>query len=137
MWNPTNQIHARLFYTAEALGKIDEMHSAIFREIHVNNKMLTDEDEIQDFFGKFGVSAADFDKTFRSFAVEGQLARAKDLTKRYEIRGVPVIIVDGKYTTNAPGIKTHDDMLAVTDGTHRARAPEVTSQFTQPESPPE
>jgi len=112
-WNPTNQIHARMFYTAVALGKIDVLHSEIFREIHVNKKTLTSEDEIQDFFGKFGVSASDFQKTFRSFAVEGQLARAKDLTERYQIRSVPQIIVNGKYSTDAPGIKSHEYMLEV------------------------
>jgi protein dithiol oxidoreductase (disulfide-forming) len=115
MWNPTNQIHARIFYTAVALGKIDTMHSAIFHEIHVNKKMLTEEDEIQEFFGTFGVSASDFKKTFRSFAVEGQLARAKDLTQRYQVRSVPLLIVDGKYSTDAPGIKSYDNMFAVTD----------------------
>jgi thiol:disulfide interchange protein DsbA len=34
VWNPTLQIHARAFYTAEALGKGAEMHSEFFREIH-------------------------------------------------------------------------------------------------------
>ena len=113
MWNPTNQIHARIFYTAQALGKVDEMHAAIFREIHLNKKMLTDETDIQEFFERFGVSAADFQKTFRSFAVEGQLTRAKELTERYQIRSVPIIIVNGKYNTDAPGIKNFDNMLEV------------------------
>jgi protein dithiol oxidoreductase (disulfide-forming) len=113
MWNPTNQIHARIYYTAQALGKVEEMHPAIFREIHVNKKMLTSEDEIQEFFGTFGVSAADFQKTFRSFAVEGQLTRAKELTERYQIRSVPIIIVNGKYSTDAPGIKSYDNMLEI------------------------
>ena len=36
VWNPTLQIHARAFYTAEALGKGAEMHSEFFREIHEN-----------------------------------------------------------------------------------------------------
>lgn len=122
MWNPTNQIHARLFYTAQALGKAEEMHAAIFREIHVNRNMLTTEDEIQKFFAKFGVSAEDFQKSFRSFAVEGQLKRAKDLTERYQVRSVPMMIVDGKYTSDAPGIKSFDDMLAVvTELTERER----------------
>jgi thiol:disulfide interchange protein DsbA len=122
MWNPTNQIHARLFYTVQALGKAEEMHAAIFREIHVNRNLLTTEDEIQKFFAKFGVSAEDFQKTFRSFAVEGQLKRAKDLTERYQVRSVPMMIVDGKYTSDAPGIKTFDDMLAVvTELTERER----------------
>lgn len=113
MWNPTNQIHARLYYTAQALGKLEEMHTAIFREIHVNNKTLTTEEEIQSFFAKFGVSAADFQKTFRSFAVEGQLKRAKDLTERYQVRSVPLMIVNGKFNSDAPGVKSFEDMLAV------------------------
>ncbi len=114
MWNPVHQIHARLFYTAQALGKLEEMHSAIFREVHIEKRMLATEDEIQAFFRKFGVSAEDFQKTFRSFAVESQLKRAKELTERYQIRSVPLIIVDGKYSTDAPGIKSLDDVLAVT-----------------------
>lgn len=113
-WNPTHQIHARLFYTAQALGKIDEMHTAIFREIHLENRMLTTESEIQAFFARFGVSADEFQKTFRSFAVESQLKRAKELTERYQIRSVPLMIVNGKYSTDAPGIKSLNDMVAVT-----------------------
>jgi thiol:disulfide interchange protein DsbA len=114
MWNPTNQIHARLYYTALALGKAEEMHTAVFREIHVNNNMLTTEEEIQKFFAKFGVSAEEFQKAFRSFTVEGQLRRAKELTQRYEVRSVPLMIVNGKFNTDAPGLKNFDDILAVT-----------------------
>lgn len=113
MWNPTNQIHARMFYTAQVLGKLDEMHAAIFREMHVNKKMLTSEDDIQKFFAQFSVSEADFKKTFRSFAVEGMLNRAKELTERYQVRSVPLMIVNGKYNTDAPGIKDFDTMIAV------------------------
>jgi thiol:disulfide interchange protein DsbA len=113
MWNPTNQIHARLFYTAQALGKLEEMNTAVFRELHVEKKMLTDEGDIRKFFERFGVSEADFTKTFRSFAVEGQLKRARDLTERYQVRSVPLLIVNGKYTTSAPGIRNYDDMLSV------------------------
>ncbi|MBM4195598.1 MAG: thiol:disulfide interchange protein DsbA/DsbL [Gammaproteobacteria bacterium] len=123
MWNPTNQIHARMYYTAQALGKLEEMHTAIFREMHVNGKTLSKEEEVQAFFGKFGVSAADFQKTFRSFAVEGQLKRARDLTERYQIRSVPQLVVNGKYTTDAPGIKSFDNMFEiVTELIERERA---------------
>lgn len=115
MWNPVNQLHARLFYTAQALGKLEEMHAAIFREIHVNGKTLATDDDIRSFFGRFGVSAGDFGKTFRSFAVEGQLKRATDLMQRYQIRSVPVLIINGKFSTDAPGIRNFQDMLAVAE----------------------
>lgn len=115
MWNPTNQIHARMFYTAEALGKLDEMHDAIFREMHVNKKMLTTESAIEAFFENYGVSPEEFQKTFRSFAVESKLKRAKNLTQRYRIQSVPLLVINGKYVTTGKGLRNFDDILAVAD----------------------
>jgi thiol:disulfide interchange protein DsbA len=113
MWSTAHEIHARLYYTAMALNKLTDMHDAIFREIHVNNNKLIDDEHIQALFAKYGVGAEQFQKAFRSFTVEGQLRRAKELTLRYEIRSVPILVVNGKYTTDAPGVKSVDDMFAV------------------------
>ena len=115
MWNPTNQIHARMYYTIEALGKLDEMHDAIFREMHVNKKMLTTESAIEAFFENYGVSPEEFQKTFRSFAVESKLKRAKNLTQRYRIQSVPLLVINGKYVTTGKGLRNFDDILAVAD----------------------
>jgi thiol:disulfide interchange protein DsbA len=115
MWNPTNQIHARIFYTAEALNKLDVIHDAIFKEMHVNRKQLTSEDDIREFFARFDVSEEEFNSTFRSFGVESKLKRAKNLTQRYRIQSVPLLVINGKYLTTGPGVKNFDDMLAVAD----------------------
>lgn len=115
VWNPVNETHARIYYTAEALGKLDQISPAMFRSIHVENRPITDEKDIQLLFEQNGVSAADFNKAFRSFSVDSQIKRAKDLTVRYHVRGVPLIVVDGKYTTDGPEIRSHQDMLAVTE----------------------
>jgi len=115
MWNPTNEIHARLFYTLEALGQLDALHQAIFTEMHINNNMLTSEADIIAFVGKNGVSTDDFKKTFRSFAVESKLKRAKNLTQRYRIQSVPLLVINGKYLTSGDDIKNFNDMLAVAD----------------------
>ncbi len=115
MWNPTNAIHARLFYTLEALGKLDEVHQAIFTEMHVNKKQLVNEAEILNFVVRNGVSGDDFKKTFRSFAVESKLKRAENLTKRYRVQSVPVLVINGKYLTTGDGVKSFSDMLAVAD----------------------
>ncbi|MFQ5625985.1 MAG: thiol:disulfide interchange protein DsbA/DsbL [Methyloligellaceae bacterium] len=115
MWNPTNEIHARMFYTADALGKLDEMHGPIFREMHINRKTLTEEAVIEELFDGFGVSSEEFSRTFRSFPVETRLKKAKNLTQRYRIQSVPVLVVNGKYVVTGPGIKNFDDMIAVAD----------------------
>ncbi|NND37762.1 MAG: thiol:disulfide interchange protein DsbA/DsbL [Gammaproteobacteria bacterium] len=113
MWNPTNEIHARMFYTADALGVLDEMHTAIFKEMHLNQKQLTSESDIEALFGTYGVSSEDFQKTFRSFPVETKLKKAKSLTQRYRIQSVPLLVVNGKYVVTGPGIKNFEDMIAV------------------------
>ncbi len=115
MWNPTNEIHGRVYYTAEALGKLDLITPAMFKAIQVENRPMTEEKDILLLFEQNGVSAADFNKTFRSFSVDSQLKRAKDLTVKYRVKGVPLLVIDGKYTTDGPEIRNQQDMLAVTE----------------------
>ncbi len=115
IWNPTNQVHARLMYTAEALGVSDEAHEAIFKSIHQSGNMLTDEADMVALFGKLGVKEADFREAYDSFGVSSAVKRAENLTRRYGIRSVPVIVVNGKYATDAPNVRSFSDMIDVTD----------------------
>ena len=115
MWNPTNAIHARIYYTAEALDILDKVHPAVFEAMHRQGKTLTKEKDIREFFSGFGVSSEEFDKTFQSFSVESKLKRAAELTRKYEISSVPILVIDGKYVTKGPEVKSFDDMLAVAD----------------------
>ncbi len=100
MWNDTLRIHARLFYTAETLGKLDALHSLIFREIHVNGNQLNTVDKIAAFFSEHGVRGEEFQKAFSSFAVESKMQRADMLNRRYRVNSVPLFIVNGKYSTD-------------------------------------
>jgi thiol:disulfide interchange protein DsbA len=100
MWNDATRMHARVFYTAELLGKLDELHTLIFREFHVNGNQLNTIDKISAFFQQHGVSKDEFTKAFSSFAVESKLQRADLMNRRYRINSVPTVIVNGKYSTD-------------------------------------
>jgi protein dithiol oxidoreductase (disulfide-forming) len=100
MWNDTLRMHARVYYTAEALGKLEALHSAIFRQMHVANDPLNNVERITAFFKKQGVSPEEFQKAFASFAVESKLQRADFLNRRYQINSVPTMVVNGKYLTD-------------------------------------
>ncbi|HEY5807027.1 MAG TPA: DsbA family protein [Povalibacter sp.] len=100
MWNEPTRLHARIFFTAEILGKLAEMHSTIFREINVKGNPLNTSEKISALFREHGVSADDFQKAFSSFAVENKLQRADFLNRRYRIESVPTIVVNGKYRTD-------------------------------------
>jgi protein dithiol oxidoreductase (disulfide-forming) len=100
MWNDGTRMHARMFYTAELLGKLDELHTLIFREMHVGGNQLNTVDKISAFFQEHGVGKDEFTKAFSSFAVESKLQRADFLNRRYRIQSVPTVIVNGKYSTD-------------------------------------
>jgi protein dithiol oxidoreductase (disulfide-forming) len=100
MWNDVLRMHARIFYTAELLGKLDQLHTPIFREIHTNGNGLNTVEKITAFFRANGVSTDEFQNAFSSFAVESKLQRADFLNRRYRIDSVPSIIVNGKYKTD-------------------------------------
>ncbi len=95
------QVHARVFYTAEALGVLDEVHEDLFREIHGKGKRLDTEESLVEFFGRYGVSEQDFLDAFNSFAVQNKLRQSDNRVRRYRITGVPAIVVNGKYVTGA------------------------------------
>jgi thiol:disulfide interchange protein DsbA len=100
MWNDTTRLHARVFYTAELLGKLDQLHTLIFRELHVAGNQLNTVDKISAFFQQHGVSKDEFTKAFSSFAVESKLQRADLMNRRYRINSVPTMVVNGKYSAD-------------------------------------
>ncbi len=100
MWNDTTRMHARLYYTAELLGKLEALHTPIFREINVGGNQLNTVDKITAFFREHGVGSDEFQKAFSSFSVESKLQRADFLNRRYRIESVPTVIVNGKYKTD-------------------------------------
>jgi thiol:disulfide interchange protein DsbA len=115
MWNESTRLHARIFYTAEVLGKLEELHSLIFREINVNGNQLNNVDKIAAFFQQHGVSKDKFTETFSSFAVESKLQRADFLNKRYRIQSVPTVIVNGKYSTDIGSAGGESQLFSLID----------------------
>jgi thiol:disulfide interchange protein DsbA len=106
MWNEGHRSLARLYYTLESLGKLDQLQSEVFKEIHVNGNPLVasnptneaESERIQTaFVRKFGISESDFKKAYHSFAVDTALQRADELVQRYRVDGVPRFVVNGKY----------------------------------------
>ena len=89
--------HGQMFLTLEAMGVENKVHSAVFNAIQKEGKRLTKPEEMADFLATQGVDKDKFLATFNSFAVQGQVQKAKELAKKYEISGVPTMVVNGKY----------------------------------------
>lgn len=114
-WNPPAPLHARAFYTAEALGKTAEIDGAFFTEIHTKRNLLDTEAKLADFFAKHGVDEATFKSTFNSFAVNAKLKRGEELVGRYRVTSTPTVIVNGKYSTTGKQAGSYDAWFAIID----------------------
>ncbi|MFT2098051.1 thiol:disulfide interchange protein DsbA/DsbL [Marinomonas sp. GJ51-6] len=93
--------HAKAFYVADLLGIEGKMRADIFNTIHVERRGLNSEDALANFFENYGVSEDEFRKQFNSFAVNSRLSQADAKIRAYGARGVPGIIVNGKYLVSA------------------------------------
>ena len=105
----------RLFYTLEAMGKVDDLHAKVFQEIHQNRQPTDREDRILAFVEKNGVDRAKFQEVYNSFAVSTKARKAKQLQDQYEVDGVPAIGVNGQFYTDGTLAGGMDRALMVVD----------------------
>lgn len=113
--SPRWELHARAYYAAEMLGVLDKTHEALFAAIHDKKQKFETEDALATFFTAQGVDEKKFRDAMKSFGVASKLNRARQMTQRYGINGVPVLIINGKYRTSASEAGSHAAMLKVTD----------------------
>lgn len=114
MWNDLMKVHAQAFYTAEALGKVDELHNPIFEAINIQGSRLQNERQLSDFFVQHGVSADDFKSAFNSFGVRTKVNQAEAKMRQYQVRSTPNMIVNGKYlVSTGEAVPTQEAMLDV------------------------
>ncbi|HWM26835.1 MAG TPA: thiol:disulfide interchange protein DsbA/DsbL, partial [Woeseiaceae bacterium] len=121
MWNPLVKRHGQLYYTEEVLAKNEKIedpeafHAAVFNEYHRRGNRLTSEAAIEALFERLGVSAEDFQGTWKSFEVAQKMRVAEDLARRYAITGVPAVVVNGKYRTGGAEAGGYPALLEVID----------------------
>ena len=122
MWNEGHRSLARLYYTLDSLGKLDQLHGEVFKEIHANGNPLVAADQnnsaeserIQTaFVTKHGISEGDFKKAYHSLPVDLALQRADQLVQRYRIDAVPTFVVNGKYVADVHTADGQERLLSL------------------------
>ena len=105
----------RLYYTLEAMNKVDELHAKVFRAVHGERQALTTDEAIIAWAEKQGLDKAKFTETFRSFSVASKLRRAVQLQDAYKVEGVPALGIAGRYYTDGSLAGSMERALLVTD----------------------
>jgi protein dithiol oxidoreductase (disulfide-forming) len=107
--------YARAYYAAKLLGVAEKSHEAVYQAVHDTHTLPAegdrpDEEKIASFYAQFGVDAAEFLKTMRSFGVDVQVRRAMEHLQRCSVPGTPAIVVNGHYLVMGA---TRTDMLRI------------------------
>lgn len=92
--------------TAQLLAVDKEVSSFIFNQLHTQKQPINGEADILTIFEKAGVKKAEAEAAFESFAAKGIASQMKRKTENYKVRGVPALIVNGKYQVKGGSVKT-------------------------------
>lgn len=113
--SPRWELLARAYYAAELMGVLDKIHMPLFQAIHEKKQRFENEESLATFVAAQGVDAEAFRKAMKSFGVASKINRARQMTQRYGINGVPSLVINGKYRTSASEAGSHEMMIKVAD----------------------
>ena len=105
--NPTWELFARVYFSAEALRVLDKVHYALFESLHLHGVDLRQPPLLARFFRDVGgVDVQQLLRVFDSFSVKGRVRQAEAQARTYRITSVPTMIVDGTYRVEiSPGVE--------------------------------
>ena len=112
-WGPAHQLHAKLFYTIEALGLGDKGHAAVFTSIHKESNYLASDEAVLKFLETFNFDRAEIKKQMNSFSVKQKVKKAVEISRQLKVTAVPMLFIDGQYKIEAK--RSHSEMLEVAD----------------------
>ncbi len=99
--NSSWEFHARVHFAFELLGMHRELSEKFFDQIHVQDNNIVTPQALEAWASVLeGVDTGMLMASLGSFATNTKLNQASLLAKRYQIQGVPTLIVGEKYQTS-------------------------------------
>lgn len=105
----------KLYFTLEAMGKVDEYQLKTFNAYHIDRNRLSSDADVFRYVDKVGLDKKKFTDIYNSFSIQSKVNRSAQLMSDYKINGVPTVAIDGRY------IVSPADLFAkskVRDGSH-------------------
>lgn len=104
---------AKLFYAMEAIDATDKLHDKTYDAIHRDKININNEPELFSWVEKQGVDRKKFIQAYQSFGIQNQVARSTQMTRQYQLTGVPALVINGKYLTSGKMGGTPEDTIKV------------------------
>lgn len=112
---PNWEAGARIHFVLEAMGETARLSGAVFEAVHRDGLDFQDEAVWFDWASRQGLDRRRVAELHRSPEAKRQVALAGELGRRYQLRGVPAFVVDGKYLTSNGITGSANDTLRALD----------------------
>jgi thiol:disulfide interchange protein DsbA len=114
MFGGAADMHAQVYYALQGMGELERMHQKLFDTMHVEKNKLRTREAVDGFLQANGVDMEKFAEAMNSFAVAAKVNRARALMRRYGVRSVPAMVVDGRYRSGT-GFNSYEEITEVMD----------------------
>lgn len=112
-WEPTSQFLSKIFYTFEALDRIEDLHPIFWQDILAGQ--ITSEADLQKWLQNNKVNIDDWNRAYNSFSVTMKTQQALQTWQNYQLDATPYIAVAGKYLTAPHLAGTRQKTIQVLD----------------------
>ena len=109
------RLYAYAFYTIETQTNKARLHKKLFQAITLDSKAFSSEAKIGKFLVNNGMDKKTFSTALNSKQVADQVAAAEALVKKYRVKDIPAIVIDGKYRVSEKTAGSQENILKVVD----------------------
>jgi thiol:disulfide interchange protein DsbA len=110
-WEP----FARAYYALESLQAVERLHWPLYDNHHFDDRRLEVESNLVAWVGANGIEPERFKAALHSIDTRQKVEFARRMLGTYGVRGVPSIVVDGRYVTSARMAGGTGEMMAVVE----------------------
>ena len=107
--------HARLFHVLDSLGELNRLHPVVYRTIHVDGQKLIDAEDAADWAARNGIERSRFIAAYSAPEMDRRVEQSLADTRRYEIKGTPSVVVDGRYVTSTGMSESISGVIGILD----------------------
>lgn len=110
MWDGRNDMegHAKIFLALQAMGLDAKYQQAVMMAVQKDRIELRDEAKLLDWVKKQGIDVAKFKANYNGFSTQAQLKNLSKMARDYQVDGVPMFVVNGKWVTSPAMVGTED-----------------------------
>lgn len=113
VFRPAWEPYAKAYYTAKSLGVEAKMDSVLFKSVQ-NGRRLSTSEEMAQIFAENGVKKQDFESIYDfTPGMTTRLNNGMRLMQTYQIREVPVVIINGYYKLTRSMAQNDDRFLDI------------------------